>query len=77
MAFECNIDARGKVARLKLGIRVFVAGLIVAALTLFNIIPTTLGWVATGGILAGALFAMWEARMGWCVIRAMGFKTKI
>ena len=77
MAFECNIDARGKVARLKLGIRLLVLGLILGALTLFGFIPTTLGWVITGGAITGAIFVMWEARMGWCVVRAMGFRTKI
>ena len=77
MAFECNIDARGKVARLKLGIRLLVLGLILGALTLFGVIPTTLGWVITGGAITGAIFVMWEARMGWCVVRAMGVRTKI
>ena len=48
MAFECNIDARGKVARLRLGIKALVLGLILGALTLFGVIPTTLGWVITG-----------------------------
>ena len=77
MAFECNIDARGKAARLRLGTRVFILGLILAALTVFNLLPSTLGWAITAATIAGALFVMWEARMGWCVIRAMGFKTKI
>ena len=77
MAFECNIDARGKVARLKLGIRLLVLGLILCALTLFEVLPTTLGWVITGCAITSGAFTMWEARIGWCVIRAMGFKTNI
>lgn len=77
MALECNIDARGKVARLRLGIKVLVLGIILGVLTLFGVIPTTLGWVITGCAIAGAIFVMWEARMGWCVVRAMGFRTKI
>lgn len=77
MAFECNIDARGKAVRLKLGIRLIIISIILAALTFFQIIPTSLGWVLAGGSFAGGAFTIWESRMGWCVVRAMGFKTKI
>ena len=77
MALECNIDARGKAVRMKLGIRLVIISLILAALTYFGIIPATLGWLATAASFGGGAFTIWEARMGWCVIRAMGFKTKI
>ena len=77
MAFECNIDARGKAARMKLGIRLVIISLILAALTYFEIIPSTLGWLSTAASFGGGTFTIWESRMGWCVIRAMGFKTKI
>ena len=77
MVFECNIDARGKAARMKLGIRLVTISLILATLTHFEIPPTPLGWLATAASFGGGAFTIWEARMGWCVIRAMGFKTKI
>ena len=77
MALECNIDARGKAVRMKLGIRMVIISVILAALTYFEIIPTTLGWFATAAIFGGGAFTIWEARMGWCVLRATGFKTKI
>lgn len=77
MAFECNIGARGKAVRMKLGIRLVIISIIIAALTYFEIIPTTLGWLATAASFGGGAFTIWEARMGWCAIRAMGFKTKI
>ena len=77
MAFECNIDARGKAVRMKLGIRLVIIGIILATLTFFEIIPSSFGWVFAGGSFAGGAFTIWEARMGWCVVRAMGFKTKI
>jgi len=77
MAFECNIGARGKAHRMKLGIRLVIASIILAALTFFDILPSTLGWVLAGSGFAGGIFTIWEARMGWCVIRAMGFKTRI
>ena len=77
MAFECNIDDRGRAVRMKLGIRLVIISLILAALTSFEILPTPLGWLATAASFGGGAFTIWEARMGWCVIRAMGFKTKI
>jgi hypothetical protein len=77
MAFECNIDARGKAARMKLGIRLVAISLTLAVLTYFETIPTTLGWLGTAASFAGGAFTIWEARMGWCAVRAMGFKTKI
>ena len=77
MAFECNIDDRGRAVRMKLGIRLVIISLILATLTYFEIIPTTLGWFATVASFGGGAFTIWESRMGWCVIRAMGFKTKI
>ena len=77
MALECNIDARGKAVRMKLGIRLVILSLILTVLTYFETIPTTLGWLATAASFGGGAFTIWESRMGWCVIRAMGFKTKI
>jgi hypothetical protein len=77
MALECNIDARGKAVRMKLGIRLVILSLILAALTYFGIIPATLGWFVAAASFAGGAFTIWESRKGWCVVRAMGFKTKI
>ena len=77
MALECNIDARGKAVRMKLGIRLVILSLILAALTYFGFIPATLGWLLAGGTFFGGAFTIWESRKGWCAIRAMGFKTKI
>ena len=77
MALECNIGARGKAVRMKLGIRLVILSLILAALTYFGFTPTTLGWLATMASFGGGAFTIWESRMGWCVIRAMGFRTKI
>ena len=61
----------------KLGIRLTILSLILAALTYFGFIPTTPGWFATTASFTGGAFTIWESRMGWCVVRAMGFRTKI
>jgi len=77
MAFECNIDARGQAARFRMGMLGIVGGSALALTTLVGILPTTIGFMMAAGAIGGGGFAMWEARMGWCVIRAMGFKTPL
>ena len=74
MPLTCNIDPRGKVVRLIYGI-VMIA---LAAILLFAwAMPTgsPWGWAMTILCALGGAFAVFEARAGWCVMRAMGFKT--
>lgn len=77
MVFECNIDARGKAARLRMGMLGVAGGVLLGLTTLTGILPTTIGYMMAAGSIGGGAFAMWEARMGWCVVRAMGFKTRL
>ena len=76
MALECNIDAAGKAARLRVGILACAGGLLLAVITAVGIAPSVLWWGALGSIVGGS-FAVWEARAGWCIVRAMGFKTPV
>ena len=73
-AVQCNIDSRGKAARLIYGIVVVAIGL---GLLLFWALRGggILGWVISVACVAMGAFSIFEARAGWCVIRAMGFKT--
>ena len=68
---QCNIDRRGRVARLCSGILVVVVGV------LLMIFWAREGWkwAVSGVVVAGGLFQIYEAWAGWCVMRAMGFKT--
>jgi hypothetical protein len=77
MALECNIDARGKAYRLRLGFKLVIFGLLLA--TAFFLAGVELGllWLGPGGIIAGGAFAIFEGRAGWCIARAMGFRTPI
>ena len=77
MAFECNIDARGKAARFRMGMLGIVGGSTLGLTTLIGILPTTIGYMMAAGAIGGGTFAIWEARMGWCVVRALGIKTKL
>ena len=74
---ECNIDARGKAYRLRLGFRLLIIGLIISAAFFMAGVEMGLLWLAQGGAIAGCAFAMFEGRTGWCVARAIGFKTPI
>lgn len=77
MALECNIDAKGKAVRLIGGVFSLIAGLVSIVFTASGIVDQQLGWVASGGLIFGGAFAIFEARAGWCVVRALGFKTPL
>jgi hypothetical protein len=38
---------------------------------------TALAWAVSIVLLVSSAFAMFEARAGWCAVRAMGFKTRV
>jgi hypothetical protein len=76
MPLSCNIDARGKVARLVWGILMLVA----AALAAIFWAAGSGSWVPWAVVVAlgvAGAFGIFEARAGWCVVRAMGFRTPI
>ncbi len=64
-------------ARLYTGIVAIAFGLALALLTTLSVLPTTLGWIAVAGSILGGAFAIFEARKGWCIVRAIGFKTPL
>jgi len=76
MALACNIDAKGKAVRLRYGIALTLIGGVCA---LAWAVPSggPVAWLVTGGLVAGGAFAIFEARAGWCAIRALGIKTPV
>jgi hypothetical protein len=76
MPLRCNIDSRGKAARLIYGVALLAAGVV---MLLLWALPrgTVLSWALTAVAFLGGAFAVFEARAGWCAVRAMGFKTPI
>ena len=74
MPLRCNIDARGKLARLIYGVVLVVLGLV---LLLAWALPAGgfRAWAVTVVCLLSGAFAFFEARAGWCIVRAMGIKT--
>ncbi len=76
MPMQCNIDAKGKAVRLIWGIAMLLiaAGLVV--LTLLEVLTGLWTWISIGICTFFGLLGVYEARKGWCVVRAMGIKTK-
>ncbi|MEO1236553.1 MAG: hypothetical protein AAFX76_07175 [Planctomycetota bacterium] len=71
---QCNIDARGKAIRLIGGLaHLGLAGLLVLLWAL-GVLGGLWLWVALAAALGGG-FMVFEARAGWCAVRAMGLKT--
>lgn len=73
---QCNIDAAGKRFRLIAGI---VTLLIAGAVALWSVITGAnwLAWVIVAGLSFAGGFSVFEARAGWCAVRAIGFKTPV
>ena len=74
---QCNIDSKGKSIRLISGAVVALIGLIVLGLAAGGVM--TGRWVlglATVCVGVG-VFQIWEGWSGWCVLRAMGLKTRV
>lgn len=74
---QCNIDARGRRLRLISGTLCCIAAVLLGVLA-FALHSGFWGLLIGGmALLAGGLFQIYEARKGWCAIRAMGFKTPV
>ena len=74
---ECNIGAKGKAVRLRLGLMALAGALTLAIIVVTGFLEGTIWWLGVAGATFGGLFSIWEARTGWCIVRAMGFKTPL
>ena len=74
---ECNIDDRGKATRLLGGIAGVMFGLALIALLALDVLSGLATSSVAAGSLFGGAFAIFEARAGWCVVRAMGIRTPL
>ncbi len=74
---QCNIDAKGKAVRMVSGLIVTGLGAVLLLLAVFGVLNETWAWIAAGALLALGGFQIFEARAGWCIVRAMGIKTRI
>lgn len=76
MVLTCNIDAKGKRVRLLGGVATLMVAAVLAVLCWVNVLPGWVWFVAAGAAIGGA-FQIFEARAGWCAVRAMGIKTPV
>jgi hypothetical protein len=74
MPLTCNIDGRGKLIRLICGIVALGAGIVVLLAWALGSAAVT-PWLISLVLTVGGAFAIFEARAGWCVVRAMGVRT--
>ena len=75
MVLACNIDARGKRVRLFIGLLLLGAAILVGILAAVR--PFPFRWIVAAALGLGGAFSLFEARAGWCAMRAMGFKTRV
>lgn len=73
---QCNIDAKGKAVRLIYGLLMIATGSVIAGLGLAGLVGGWWVWAVTGVLVLLGTFGVFEARMGWCVVRAMGIQTR-
>ena len=76
MPLTCNIDSRGKRLRLIFGLVFLLDGLILLFLWGMRT-GSHIGWITSIVMIAGGAFMVFEARKGWCALRAIGMKTPV
>ena len=72
----CNIDSRGKALRLVMGTIFLLDGLTLLFLWAWRT-GSHAGWITSIAMILGGAFMIFEARKGWCALRAMGMKTPV
>ena len=72
---ECNIDERGVRFRRTWGMMNLIVAAMMGALAFWSGIWWL--WIISAACATGGGFALYEARKKWCVMRAMGLKTKV
>ena len=76
MPLTCNIDAKGKAVRLIIGLISLLVGVLMLWLWAWRS-AGWLAWIVSIAVVLYGAFAVFEGWAGWCVVRAMGFKTRL
>ncbi len=63
--------------RLFFGLLTLVLGVVAAILVMVLALPGWWWWLIVAGLLLLGGFTVFEAKSGWCALRAMGIKTPI
>jgi len=73
---QCNIDSKGKVIRMVNGMILIIAGIALMIVWAWGS-GSVIAWIVTIAVGAAGGLSIFEARAGWCALRAMGFKTPL
>ena len=76
MALTCNIDRKGRIARLIYGLVMLLLALVLLWFWAWRG-GSAVSWIVTICAILAALVSVFEARVGWCAMRAMGFRTRM
>jgi hypothetical protein len=72
---QCNIDQRGRKARIATGILIDLVGIsVLVAGIVFGHVALIIAGVVTSG---AGIFVIFEGVKGWCILRALGVKTPL
>jgi hypothetical protein len=74
---QCNIDGKGRRVRIVSGVVCCGVAVGIGVISYFKF--EIISWPGAFAVLllAGGLFQIFEGVKGWCVVRAMGIKTRI
>lgn len=76
MPLTCNIDAKGKALRLIIGLVALLGGVLMVALWAWGS-GDWVAWAVSAAVVIYGAFAIFEGWAGWCIVRAMGFRTPV
>lgn len=74
---KCNIDAKGKAVRLIMGSVFEAIGLLLLVLAWVGVLEGRWPWYAGVACVLYGVFGIFEGIAGWCIVRAMGIKTRM
>lgn len=73
----CNIDQRGRKARILAGALIEVPGLVLVVMRSTDMLDGTWPWIVGVSLIVGGQFMILEGVLGWCALRACGVKTAL
>jgi hypothetical protein len=75
MAPTCNIDEKGAKVRQVWGVMCLMVAVLLGLMAFWS--GTWWLWIVVGAAFLAGIFALYEAKKKWCVVRAMGMKTPV
>ena len=74
---QCNIHARGKAIRLIVGVVILFVAAACAIGTWAGVVSGPIGITLAASLTVLGFLGVFEGWKGWCVLRALGFKTPL